>query len=432
VLLFGLCLFGGGCTEAPKPRPNILLISIDTLRPDHLGCYGYSRPTSPQIDALARSGIVFEQAFTPTTWTLPAHASMLSGVTPYRHGAVVGNSKIASAVPMLAEKLKASGYWTSGLVSGPYVGVRFGFDRGFDAFVERSKNDERELDVYQPLVLNAVDALEPPFFLFVRYFNVHSPFSPEPRFNRFLREAGEALAIETADLRLLRQDLAAGRATVSPRERDRLVDLYDGEILTADFYVDELLRRVRAKFPDTIVILTSDHGEEFLEHGNVLHGFTLFDEVLRVPLIVAGPGVPEGQRSSALVSLVDITPTILDLAGLPREGLDGLPLSIYWKSPGIAGHPRLPLHTRSGDTPQFRVNLRGVRTPATKLVVDVSTNRRRLYDLAADPAEANPIRKDPRGLELARFLDQFIERPVERSAEPDPSQIEALKALGYQ
>jgi arylsulfatase A-like enzyme/4-amino-4-deoxy-L-arabinose transferase-like glycosyltransferase len=428
-------------------RANVVLISVDTLRADHLGAYGYARATSPNVDALASRGVTFERTTSPSSWTLPAHASLLSGVSPYRHGAISAATRIRDDVPLLAELLAAQGYHTAAFVNAPFVGRAYGFARGFARFEQRFEERRSDLAERQQGITAAVDTLEPPFFLFLHFMDVHTPYRPPKQYNVFARDRrsrqvlndiGEGSVLE------LQRAAREGRFVMSPTDRDRLVDLYDGEILALDAYLGTLLERLGARFPDTIVVLTADHGEEFLEHGGFGHGDTLYEEVLHVPLIVAGPGVVRGARVSRLASLTDVVPTVLDLAGVAvPPGLDGRSLigdlgvkaraggtdAIAAAGPGADAERTVALHTASHDG---TLSLRGVRSAQRKLLHDDRKGTTSLFDLASDPGEQRNLAPGAGDARLERALAALgTTAPGAPAPSPDAKTVESLKALGY-
>lgn len=437
-LLLATPLVAAGCRSGETPRPNVVLISIDTLRADHLRAYGYQRKTSPNIDALAASGVLFENALSPSSWTLPAHASLLSGVSPYRHGAVAATARIRDDVPLLAELLGAQGYHTAAFVNAPFVGRDYGFARGFETFEQRFEKRRRDVAERHQQVLDGVAALEPPFFLFVHYMDVHTPYRPPKEYNRFARDRrSSAVLRDIGELSVLGMQRAAreGRLRVSEADRDRLIDLYDGEILAMDAKIGELITALRTRFRDTIFILTSDHGEEFLEHGSLGHGETLYEEVLRVPLIVTGDGIAAGARVATMVSLLDVVPTVLERVGLaPPSPLDGRSLLATLRAgrdeaAGAGEEPVLGLHTASHDG---TLSMRGVRAPARKLLRDDRNGTVELYDLQADPAERRNLAPAAHDQRLEQALAALgAAAPSVAAPEPDPETVEALKALGY-
>jgi arylsulfatase A-like enzyme len=438
VLAVAITLVGvvPGCEHGSgsPARPNVVLISIDTLRADHLGAYGYARATSPSIDALAADGVLFESAVSPSSWTLPAHASMLSGVSPYRHGAVTSATRIRDDVPLAAEMLRAHGYRTVGLVNAPFVSRDYGFARGFERFEQRFEHKRRDVAARHAAVLAAVRALEPPFFLFLHYMDVHSPYRPPKGFNRFARDRRSTAVFKSLGQRGflgVQREIRTGRLRVSEDEVQRLVDLYDGEVLAMDAKVGEIVAAVRSRYPDTVFIVTADHGEEFLEHGSIGHSETLYEEVLRVPLIVAGPGIARGVRVAAQVSLLDVVPTVLELVGAPaRAGLDGASLAAALRGEALArdGDALVALQTSSHDG---KAALRGVRSPARKILHDDRSGRGELYDLARDPGERTNLWPAPEDDRLARALAALVPPETSPAPRPDADTVEALKALGY-
>ncbi|MEW6269088.1 MAG: sulfatase [Thermodesulfobacteriota bacterium] len=426
-----VAFLGGWRQCEPASPPNVVLISIDTLRPDHLGAYGYARPTSPNIDALAARGVVFENAFSPSSWTLPAHATLLSGVSPYRHGAVTSATRIRDDVPLLAETLAARGYHTAAFVNAPFVSQGYGFARGFARFEQRFTEKRAHVAARQRAILEAVAELEPPFFLFVHYMDVHTPYRPPKAFNRFAadRRGGTVLkGVGAGGFLELQRAVRDGKVAISNADRDRLVDLYDGEILAVDAKIGELVRALERE-PDTVIVLTSDHGEEFLEHSGVGHAETLYDEVLRVPLIVTGPGIAPG-RAKTFASLADVVPTFLDWLGGPvPAGLDGRSLvGALRRSPVPDDDVVLALHTSSHDG---RAALRGVRSAGHKLIQDDASGRAELYDVARDPGERTNLLPGAADDRLAQILARLSAPSTVPAPRPNEETVESLKALGY-
>ncbi|MEM9290135.1 MAG: sulfatase [Acidobacteriota bacterium] len=443
----GGCAPGGGSGPSPEEGPeaaadsrqgplNVVLISIDTLRPDHLSCYGYSRSTSPYIDQFAATGVLFEETVSTTAWTLPGHASMLSGLSPRRHGALRRDLAIRPSAKLLAEYLDELGYFSTAVVDAPFVQASYGFDRGFDHYLWDKEAGRYQ---HQQSVLAALQQAHDlyrkearPFFAFFHYMSVHSPYRPEPEFDVFRTPgAEEGSSLDGRNLSRLRKKLEAGEITLSPLDVARLVDLYDGEILSMDERMGELFRRIQELDLEesTVVVLTADHGEEFYEHGNILHNRTLYEEVLRVPLIVRGPGIPAERRVTALTSLVDVTPTLLQLVGAPSpSGLDGISLVRFWRDDA---RPRreLELATSAPDGSHAKI---GMRTAGEKLQIDRENSLRELYDLIEDPGETkNLAPEDPRTQELEDLLVKEIWSEGSGEVELSSEDEEILRSLGY-
>jgi len=301
--------FGEPSVFVPSASPRrVALIFIDTLRPDHLGVYGYERDTSPRLDELAETAAVFEVARAPAPWTLPSARSALSGRQP----------EAWAQAPHLGEQLADEGFATLATTSNAFLGAAFDMDRGWTEYQMHSKA------IAEDVVDRALTQLERhrdrDVLLLVHFMDPHLPYrEPESYQGRFDRSA-PARRGETLD----RKDLLALDPSDPGFESDRqhIVDRYDQTIRYLD---DELARLLDAIGPEATVVLFSDHGEEFWEHGGAEHGHTLFEEVLRVPLIVRDPAIPAG-RHRASASLLDITPTVLELVGVAGQESDGTSL----------------------------------------------------------------------------------------------------------
>ena len=301
-------------------RPNIVLYMIDTLRADHLGCYGYSRNTSPFIDHFAENAVLFENARAQTSWTRGSVASVLTGLWPQVHGTVGENHVLSPAVTSLAQNLRDTGYKTIAVIANGNVNQSWGFDRGFDEFIylqyyRPGQLLARSTDVHSA-VLQVLDGLDgdTPFFLWVLTIDPHTPYeAPEPFHSRFSdrpRSPGFGSVSHLAEL-------ADREDAVSPQIREHLIDLYDAEIAANDDSFGNLMDELEKRnlFDESLFVLVSDHGEEFNEHGGWEHGRTLHAEVLDIPLIIKPPGHKGSVRRSEVTQHVDMAPTILELAG---------------------------------------------------------------------------------------------------------------------
>lgn len=328
------------------PRLNVVLFSIDTVRDDHLSCAGYPRPTTPCLDALARESAWFRDAASTSSFTLPAHASMLTGQLPSRHGAEsesAGRDRVwLDRSDLVAARLREAGWQTAAFTGGVYLSAKFGLDQGFDSYdavdlalERRAKRYDLEPVVGQPAFnrafrrqrsfSRALDWIrghaDGPFFLFLHTYLVHE-YLPAARFEaRFHAACSSPVADEEQEL--LRNRTLASKATAA--DVDHFVDLYDAALSEADELVGRLMATLRetGELEQTVVVVLSDHGEEFLDHGRLSHGRTLYDEVLRVPLIVRAPGRAAVEVRTP-VSLADVAPTLLELCGVaPRHEMDG-------------------------------------------------------------------------------------------------------------
>jgi arylsulfatase A-like enzyme len=453
--------------ELPRPR-NVLLISIDSLRADHLGCYGYEHDTSPALDALARRGVLFETCVAESSWTLPTHASLLTGVSSGAHGLDHDGIALPAALPTLAEHLSAAGWRTRGLWSGPYLHPVFGFGRGFapgdyEGLLPSTRYDSEEYERTGKTSLNPhtddnrlahraataeavveramafVDEVgDERFFLFVHLFDVHYDFvPPEAIWRRF--DPDYAGSIDGRDFII--DD--AIHADMDPVDLAHLLALYDGEVAHTDAQIGRLLEHLAqaGRDEDTLIVVTSDHGDEFFEHGEKGHRLTLYEEVLDVPLIMAGAGVADpGRRLQGVTEHADVTPTILELLGLPAaEYVTGSSLAA-----ALAGD----------ELPADRVGVARLRRSAQRLITSVrgadwkvvidriektGVERIACYDLSTDPAEQHPI-TDSEMLRIARraiaYRDERegeLQRLLgEGAAASMPGELdEDLRALGY-
>lgn len=298
-------------------QPNVLFISIDTLRADHMGLYGYQRDTTPNIDRLKDESLVFLDCFAPSPWTLPSHGSMLSGYTPMVHGATRSIYKVHDSVFLLSEVFKQYDYKTAGMVSVPYLSPGYGFSVGFDHYFFLPFFTG---DLLTDMALKIMEAIQEPFFFFLHIFDPHWPYKPPDEHRIF----GGHKKAEDRDDKMFFQ--FAKFIIEAPEEvKQDYISLYDAEIHFTDYQLNrifELLQK-RGLWDNTIIVITSDHGEELYDHGFWGHTFFLYQEALHVPLIIKphkASGI-EPKRISKLVGTIDIAPTILELAGFsfPKE-----------------------------------------------------------------------------------------------------------------
>jgi arylsulfatase A-like enzyme len=331
-----------GCARERKPHGRFILISLDTLRADHLGAYGYERPTSPFINSLAARGTLFENTVAPLPGTLPSHMSIFTGLYPPEHG-VYPETALSPLIRTLPEVFRAEGFRTGGHAEGGYVAGRYGFARGFEEWSDESPMVERAGDLVksrkavQRTFRLGLDFLKrardrEAFFLFLHTYSIHDPYDPPERYRSlFWPGPPPAGAFPPRG-----RDLAAfnrGERALVPRAVEYYEALYDAQIA----YTDDVLREFFAGLADlgladsVTVVLTSDHGEEFLEHGQLVHS-QVYHESLHVPLVVLRPGQREGRRVSTLVQTIDIAPTLYELGGVPPA-----------RRPPMSGHSLVPL-----------------------------------------------------------------------------------------
>jgi len=461
LLLSGLALTG--CAEDLGPRHNVLLVSIDTLRPDFLGCYGRAGGVSPAIDRVAQAGVVFEDVTSASPWTLPSHASMLTGMYPSTHG--VRNHEFKLEAESLATWLGKAGYQTMALVNTHNVGhPEFGLMRGFDPL---TTHWEIEMDLVGDKVLPGIKNRAPrmvkralrwlkdrdpsrPFFLFFHSYDVHTDFTPDEKWvEEYVepyeaREVGGVRVLDgvTDELVKVRNRMIRGDLDLTDADVRHLEQLYEAELRTFDEEIRVLFDYLDESglSETTLVAITSDHGEEYNEHGGILHGRTHYQELIRIPWILRGPGVPAGTREELPVHLVDVAPTLLALAGVPAfPEMDGLDASLCWRDP--AGLPEVRFLFSEADHNNIvdRVTINDMKA-MVRLGYDVLhynrvTGQKELYDLTSDPTEQHDLAaEDPERVDfLFAKLEAFLAR---KGSATDIGPVSAedqewLQKLGY-
>ena len=438
----GACASGetGAPMDFGVTQPNVVLISIDSLRADHLGTYGYARETSPNIDSLATQGVVFENTVSSSTWTLPAHATMLSALNSRVHGLIDDGKKLDDAATLVSEVFQRSGWRTAAVVSGPYLNHRFGFAQGFDVYDDETVSFKNHPSSHQGSTSSktherALELLDgfggDPFFLFLHYWDVHYDYDPPSPFDTMFDPDYEG----DIDARGFERSAAINR-DMNPRDLEHVVALYDGEITLVDMFLGRLFDELKRRdlWDETMVIVTADHGDEFFEHNRKGHRKTLYRETLQVPLVIKFPASRwAGERVPAISGVVDITPTILEVAGFA-----GLRES--------NGRSLLPEMRGEAEPAVYFADLQGhlgaVMSDPLKLV----RGRQRgseinaLFDMHADPEEINDLagqRTDDVDT-LATLLDRWIISSAALAAKVGSGEFEygaelteALRSLGY-
>jgi tetratricopeptide (TPR) repeat protein len=393
---------------APAPPDRIVLVSVDTLRADHLGCYGAARARTPVMDTVADAGVRFETAVSPVPLTLPAHATLMTGVDPPRHG-VRHNSiqRLSDELPTLAERLRAAGYASAAFVGAVVLERRFGLARGFDVYDDRSAGRisadtgyaERPADAVVDAALAWLASAPERFFLWVHFYDPHADYAPP-----------------------------AGFASAFPG------DPYAGEVAFVDAELGRLLAAIRSRFGETglALLLTSDHGESLFAHGEPTHSHLLYEATQRVPLLLSGPGVPAGRVAAGPAGLVDVAPTLVAWAGaqpLPEAvGRDLRELALG------AGDPERSLYMETLAT-QLDFGWSALFALRRGRFKYIRAPRPELYDLAQDPHEE----RDRAGEwpQLAAELDARLEAHrtgvlgVPQAVDLDEEQRARLRSLGY-
>ncbi len=424
-LPLALCLalaLSAACRQAPSSKPparNLVLITIDTLRADHVGAYGYSRAQTKVLDGLAANGALFERAYAAAPITLPSHATLLTGRYPPGHGARDNGMHVSPGVPTLATALHARGFKTAAFVAAFPLDHQFGLDRGFDVYGDRlPRGPDGRLANERPASSVINDAIawlrtpgpkgpglqalpDPPgppgapFFLWVHLFEPHAPYG-DPS---------------------------------SPGAARPLLDRYDDEIATADREIGRLIGALGPAIRDTLVVVAGDHGEAFGEHGEYAHSIFVYDTTLRVPLVMSGPAVRRGVRVTDPVTLADVAPTVMRMLDATMQDVDGIDLT-----PALGGTaiPRREIYAESfAPLVEFGwAPLRAIRSGPWKFI---DAPKPELFDIAQDAGEQhNVVASQPEVAQsLATRAGRYAGAGLPGTAAADPQAAERLRALGY-
>lgn len=398
--------------------PNVLLVTIDTLRADHVGAYGAARSETPTLDGLAARGVLFETAIASAPLTLPSHATILTGLYPPSHGARHnGIHRVDESVETMAELFRAGGWSTGAVVGATVLNSEFGLSQGFDVYDDALETGvgaggirypERKASEVTDRAINWLATVgDRPFLLWVHYYDPHAPYAPpEPQRARF---------------------------------GDRP---YDGEVAYVDQELGRLLDSLRASgtLDDTVVAVTSDHGEGLGDHGETTHAYFVYETVLRVPLILAGPGIPHGVVVPGVTSLASVAGTLETLAGLsPSANRDGPELTGTWQPAlgGVGAQTAQGWAYAEGMASQFDHGwspLYAIRTAAHHFI---RAPREELYEVETDPDQlVNTFGANPAAIEAGRRADARIDEIHARTRAPSLASIDAttraeIEALGY-
>lgn len=456
--------------DLPNPTTNVVLYLIDTLRADRLGCYGYARPTTPNIDALAREAVLFERANAPAPWTLPSVPSILTSTFLCEHGVVVEGQKISPNLYTLAERLRLAGYHTASMYVNDFAGPVTGLDRGYDV-CQKFQEVVDAADVESWLRVRP----DKPFFLYVHNIEPHNPFNATERAARKFAKVPEArrerlarmLGYYRRFLRLKHTGEGRARQRDTTRQQEMLLagmreakDDFDGLYDAVVYEADERLGRIVGTlkrgnlWDDTLFIVLSDHGEEFVEHGGFLHSQSVYQELAAVPLIVKFPrGEFSGKRISTVVSLIDVLPSVFDYFARTDLAAGARGRSLM---PLIRGEddrhdaPIVVTTVRENKTKYFRpwAETRGERNIALRTIDgewkgiwNVDLNTFELYNLFQDPREQDNVAESNTELLEAMFTvarpwyeqclgsrQQGEQTPIEQI---DPQVLKNLAQLGY-
>ncbi|MCB4792558.1 MAG: sulfatase-like hydrolase/transferase [Elusimicrobia bacterium] len=393
--------------KSGKNPPDVIIISLDTLRMDHVGCFGYKKNITPNIDKFARDAVMFKNAFAPSPNTLSSHKSLFTSLYTRTHGYEDDKDfdlKARKAPLHITNELKSKGYYTAAVISCWHLDSEFGFSAGFDFFKRIKENnlvyaDKVNSDASQ--LLKILDNPEQNLFLFFHYYDIHSDYtydgnilpyySPFEYMNTFvpkdLREKYSGLYKDKPATDYLLYYSYEAKSKPPKEEIEYLIDLYDSGIACTDHYIGELFSLLKEHnlYDNSLIVLVSDHGEEFGEHGEFIHN-QVYDECSRIPLLIKFPKNKfAGTKRDALVEIIDIMPTVLGCCGLD------IPQNLQGKSlmPLIKGRDQFKdevyLKQHLGN------NIFAVRTKQYKLIYDTKTLKLKLFDMAKDPLETTDI-----------------------------------------
>jgi arylsulfatase A-like enzyme len=408
--------------DGPVP-PGVLFILVDTLRKDHLRLYGHERDTSPHIDQLGAEGWVFEGHIAPASHTVPSTVSMLTSCYPVEHGIVhryyrqfVENPPLLpEELATLTEVLQERGYATAGFVANPHLGEKNGFDQGFDHFEFTPMGSGEEMTESAEDWLRDTVADREPFFAYLHYMDVHSPYRATPEHAaRYAPDQGELLHVKFGP-----------SEGVSEEDLAYTIAMYDACIRFVDDQVGrwvEVLEELGIR-DNTVIVFTSDHGEEFLDHGGMGHGTTVFGELVRLPLVVSyRPKLEPGRRFPHLTRSIDVAPTLLEWIGIPiPDSFRGSELS-------------QPAHDGFAEDGPWR----SIHAEAKSLIVNLETGEERLFE-ASDELDQRPIEDELARKRLRQRLDQYLQLeeggtsagPRENAPAWSDEDLKLLKSLGY-
>ena len=435
-----------------RRAPNVILITLESLRPDHVGCYTGPKATTPALDAFARESMVYEKAYSVTSWTLAAHASIFTGLYPTAHQAVGPIDKLHNSYETLTEILAKRGYQTAGFSSGPYLRKTHNLTQGFEYYDEESssiKHVDAHGDVTNPHMLASITSFleqkqdrNRPLYLFAYFWDPHYDYIPPAPYNReFVGPDAEFCDVTEFGLK---QKIHPGSSLA---QLAYVKSQYDGEIRWTDEHLGRLFQLLRDKglWDDTLIVVTSDHGEEFFEHGSKGHKNNLFVESVHVPLIVKYPRGTETGRDSRLASLVDVLPTILEVTDTPVE----IPMhgrSLLKSDPPAARDIYFELqsvwyHQRDGRTEVEKREFLAIQQGDYKLISEPGARQTALYNVREDPGEQKDLLPGAR-THAQVLLNQLQEWQAQMALTRSffevgdegtlsPEELERLRSIGY-
>lgn len=459
LLLNFLITFSTGCSPEVNQPPNIILIVLDTVRKDHVSCYGSKRETTPHIDRLAGQGVLFTNAISTASWTLPSHASMFTGLYPSTHKATFAKAHIEDVTALtkvnfldekfttLAEVLKDHGYSTGGFVAAAWCRAVFGLGQGFDVYSDdyRSPGGRTAREINDDAFEWLKNQKKGPFFLFINYFDAHSPFDPPQPFKTLYQDDPKSMDGYIQENKTIRY-VIKNKTKLPDALKERILALYDGEINYVDSEIGRLAAFLKSLkvYDNSVIIITSDHGESFGEHYLMDHGRALYEELIHVPLIIIGPNIPMGVRRDFLVQNVDFMPTILELLKIQvPPSCQGKSFLKAMLSPD-ASEPRNAAFSEASAErnwikdygESFNRDQKSIRTTEWKLLRS-SNGEKELYQLNTDHEELWNLSED-KPEEVSKLMEELSqwERTVYSDKPESQKEIggetqKQLRSLGY-
>ena len=463
-----------GCSRCSgKGPPNVIFITVDTLRADHLSGYGHERKTSPYMDELAQTGVVFRTNFAQSSKTGPSMASIFTGLNPDTVGLIDNGKSISKDVLTMAEIFRQNGYKTGCVQTNPYLEDKYNFDQGFEDYKYLYPDTKIEVQLKRLYRADKVNAAaldwlentgkEKPYFLYLHYMSPHCPYLPpspydikfDPGFDRTLPDFtlvwrfiyGRDRVKITEEYEKIYQERYTEEQIL-----DHMVALYDGEILYFDSELEKFLGVLRenGRLDNTLVVISSDHGEEFKEHGGLTHGKTVFQEVVHVPLILYFPGrLPAGKTVRQMTRNLDILPTVLDIAGIEvPPHVEGKSLTALWTDEAPLNIERSFAHIKfqgvgTAGMGYDEIEHASVTTPKWRYISDMKNKKDMLFDRREDPGDLyNVADKHPETVKrLSRELLHYFSRSRDLkkrldirdpdSVKLDQKEKNKLEALGY-
>lgn len=431
---------------ATGPRPNVLLVSLDTVRADNLGHYGYPRATSPNLDRLSRKGVLCTNPVSQSPWTLPSHITVFTGLYPSSHGVESDGLRLPDSIKNLGELIDDLGYQSHGAVSSGYVGKAYGFDKGFDSFEQISQPLEEGTEKITAsglefLRTSVSENKQEPFFLFLHYLDAHTPYDPPAPLDRIFDEINYQGEV-TGWPKTWMKYFSLSRDFENPDDLQHLIDLYDGEIRRVDAGLGKILNELQKMkiLDNTLVVIFSDHGEEFKEHKGMDHGRTLYREQLHVPLLFSCPVLFKRKLLPQVVQTMDILPTLASFLDFnPPDNTQGVSLKPLIKPGFFKKFSYQHDEVAFAETDRHKARKRARVTDEYKYILTSKPQEQtELFDMRSDPGDLTDMAETSNGIaedynkQLGDWIAfTYMEKERTQPAELSEEDIAHLRQIGY-